>query len=394
MVTGGKVAVVGGSLGGLTAALLLRDLGFDVTVYERSSVELEQRGAGIGFLKDSYRYLVERAGRPLDEISTRTHAVRYLGRDGTSVHEAAHEYHFSSWNTVYRNLLAEFGRDRYLLGREAVEVHDQGSTAVVQFSDGGTEEVDLLVCADGVGSRFRDALLPEAKRQYSGYVGWRGMVPETELPDATRRRLSDAISYYVYANSHILVYPIPGLDGSVVPGEQLINFVWYRNYLEGGDLDDLLLDANNVQRDISVPPGLVREAHVAELRATAAARLPQVVSDVVQATEQPFLQVIYDVAAPRMVFGRTCLIGDAGWVGRPHAAAGTAKAAADAWALAEALTEHDTIPAALAAWEPRQVAVGRQLMERTRRLGIRSQFTQTWDPADPDVIFRLREEGP
>lgn len=64
-----RVAIAGGSLGGLTAALLLRDLELDVTVYERSPAELEQRGAGIGFLPASYRYLVERAGRSLEAIS-------------------------------------------------------------------------------------------------------------------------------------------------------------------------------------------------------------------------------------------------------------------------------------------------------------------------------------
>ena len=51
MVTTGRVAVAGGSLGGLTAALLLRDAGFDVTVHERSSTELQQRGAGIGYTR-------------------------------------------------------------------------------------------------------------------------------------------------------------------------------------------------------------------------------------------------------------------------------------------------------------------------------------------------------
>jgi 2-polyprenyl-6-methoxyphenol hydroxylase-like FAD-dependent oxidoreductase len=61
VVTNARVAVIGGSLGGLTVALLLRELGLDVTVYERSGAELEQRGAGIGFLPASSRYLVERA---------------------------------------------------------------------------------------------------------------------------------------------------------------------------------------------------------------------------------------------------------------------------------------------------------------------------------------------
>lgn len=67
-----RVAVIGGSLGGLTAACLLRDAGHEVNVYERSPIELEQRGAGIGFLKASYRYLVERAGIRLDGISIAT----------------------------------------------------------------------------------------------------------------------------------------------------------------------------------------------------------------------------------------------------------------------------------------------------------------------------------
>lgn len=72
-----RAAVVGGSLGGLYAALLLRDLAIDVDIYERSPVELAQRGAGIGFLPESQRYLVERAGVALDEISVPTAHIRY-----------------------------------------------------------------------------------------------------------------------------------------------------------------------------------------------------------------------------------------------------------------------------------------------------------------------------
>ena len=109
MASAWRIAVAGGSLGGLSAALVLRDLGADVTVYERSPAELEQRGAGIGFLPASSRYLVERAGLDLDRISTRTERIRYLARDGDIVHDEAHTYRFSSWNTVYRQLLQCFG---------------------------------------------------------------------------------------------------------------------------------------------------------------------------------------------------------------------------------------------------------------------------------------------
>lgn len=389
-----RVAVAGGSLGGLTAALVLRDLGLDVTVYERSPAELEQRGAGIVFLPATYRYLVERAGADLDAISTRTEHVRYLGRDGCVVHDEAHAHRFTSWNTAYRHLLGAFGRERYLLGCEVVGfAQDDGGVDVELAGGGPPERVDLLVCADGLGSTARQRLLGEVAPAYAGYVAWRGMVPEGSLDPPVARALGDAITYYVHANSHALAYPIPGPDGSVAPGERLVNFVWYRNYLAGGDLDDLLTPDDGVRRTLSLPPGAVRADHAAELRAAAEARLPTALAAVVVATDQPFLQVVYDVDVPRMAFGRVCLVGDAAFVARPHAGAGTAKAAADAWALADALARHGGVPEALAVWEPGQLALGRQLLERTRRIGRRSQVDNTWRPGDPELVFGLHGPG-
>jgi 2-polyprenyl-6-methoxyphenol hydroxylase-like FAD-dependent oxidoreductase len=59
----------------------------------------------------------------------------------------------------------------------------------------------------------------------------------------------------------------------------------------------------------------------------------------VTATSEPFVQAVFDIEVPRMAFGRVCLLGDAAFALRPHIAAGTAKAAADGWALAQALDE-------------------------------------------------------
>jgi 2-polyprenyl-6-methoxyphenol hydroxylase-like FAD-dependent oxidoreductase len=71
---------------------------------------------------------------------------------------------------------------------------------------------------------------------------------------------------------------------------------------------------------------------------------------------EPFVQVVYDIEVPRMVFGRACLISDAAFAVRRHAAAGTAKAAADGWALAAELAAAGGLaPVALAAWERRQL---------------------------------------
>lgn len=388
-----RVVIAGGSIGGLTAACLLRDAGHDVTVFERSPVELEQRGAGIACLEATSRYLVERADVDINDISIRTDWIRYLGRRGGVLHEQAHHYRFSSWTTIYRRLLAAFDRERYRLDCEMTGWSQTEDGIEVGFADGSSTDADLLLCADGVGSGAREKLQPKASSGYAGYVAWRGMVPEGELPPALAERLGEAITYHVMANSHILVYPIPGLDGSVAKGERLINFVWYRNYLEGEELGDLLTDRDGRLRSLSLPPGMVTDHHEGEARATAAARLPRDIAEMVLSTRNLFLQVVYDINVERMAFGRVCLIGDAAFVARPHAGAGSAKAAEDGWALASALAEGPSIDDALEAWEPKQLKLGRDLVDRARRIGKRSQVDNAWNPGDPELLFGLHRAG-
>ena len=77
-----RVAVIGGSLGGLTAALVLRDAGCDVTVYERSQMELAGLGAGIVVQEATVRYLTDRLGMTLEDISVGARVLQYLGATG------------------------------------------------------------------------------------------------------------------------------------------------------------------------------------------------------------------------------------------------------------------------------------------------------------------------
>lgn len=95
-----------------------------------------------------------------------------------------------------------------------------------------------------------------------------------------------------------------------------------------------------------------------------------------------------------MAMGRVALIGDAACASRPHAAAGTAKAAADAWTLAGALAASDgDIAAALRKWEPAQLQLSDSLLRRVVDMGDRSQFHNTWWPGDPDLRFGLYGPG-
>ena len=97
-----------------------------------------------------------------------------------------------------------------------------------------------------------------------------------------------------------------------------------------------------------------------------------------RATETPFLQPILDLAVPRMVCGRVVLVGDAAFIPRPHTAASTAKAGANALALRRALQDFpNDIGAALKEWESDQLALGRYLEKSGKALGDRSQFAQS-----------------
>ncbi len=329
---------MGGSVGGLTAALVLRDAGCDVRVYERSAAALQARGAGIAALETTLRYLTERGGRPVTDVCSSTGWIRFLRADGSTEHEQRHRYLFSSWNTIYRSLLELFDPDRYLLGREVTGFSQDADSVRVTLDDGTGTEADLLVCADGVSSLARAQLLPGVTPAYAGYVAWRGTRPERDLPPGVRERLGDAITYQVLPGSHILVYPIPGLDGAVTPGERLVNFVWYVNVAAGEPLEALMTGRDGVRRAVSLPPGAATDGAVGAMRQAAAAAFAPPIAEVVTGVAEPFVQVVYDIAVPRMAFGRACLLGDAAFAVRPHAAAGTAKAAADGWALAEALT--------------------------------------------------------
>jgi 2,6-dihydroxypyridine 3-monooxygenase len=381
-----RVAVVGGSLGGLLTALELGAVGCDVHVYERSSVPLEGRGAGIVLHPVTTRLLERRRSIDLDRVGSSATILRYLGPSGAPVLDEPVAYRFTSYATLHAALAGALEPGRYHLDRRLVATEPAVDGRVrARFADGSSVVADLVVGADGIRSTVRALLFPRVGPSYAGYVAWRGTVGDRELPPSARG-LRGMLTYHVGHRTHMLAYeiPVPGHDAA-----RSMNWVWYRN-LDEGALGALLTDRAGVAHDLSLPPGAVGDGFVRALIADAGI-LPPAFRDLVAATGAPFLQVIVDLAVPAMVRGRVCLLGDAAFSLRPHAAVGTAKAADDARALASAIsTAGGDLPAALRTWEAERLRVGRAAARRSRAIGERAQFLGSFSPGDPAVAFGLR----
>jgi 2,6-dihydroxypyridine 3-monooxygenase len=381
-----RAVVMGGSLGGLNAAIALRRVGYEVDVFERSRRPLDSRGAGIVLHPATVHALEHR----LPQISARATELRYIAHGGVA-HAQPCSYRFTSYVTLHRALLGCFERGRFHLGAEVTGFDTCGDGVDVHVAGGSVERCDVLVCADGIHSTARRALLGEVERGYAGYVGWRGTIRERDLSAATFELVSDAVTYCVLPNSHIVTYPIPGFDGSTAPEHRLLNWVWYRNF-EAAELEQLLTDRHGRRNDVSIAAGAIRADVEAQLRADAMRLLPAPLAEIVSGSPQPFAQAVFDIAVDQMAFGPIALIGDAAVALRPHVAAGTAKAAEDGSTLAAAVACGGDVEGALARWAPERLKVARAAMERSCRAGRRAQFEGGWRLGEP-LPYGLHEEG-
>ncbi|PRC56318.1 monooxygenase, partial [Mycobacterium sp. ITM-2017-0098] len=84
-------------IGGLTSALLLRTLGFDVDVFERTPTPLDNRGGGIVLQPITMKGFDGHSARRIDELSVTSHWLRYLGAADDVLYEGSFEWRSTSW---------------------------------------------------------------------------------------------------------------------------------------------------------------------------------------------------------------------------------------------------------------------------------------------------------
>ncbi len=358
--------IAGGSLAGLTAAILLRRAGWRVSVFERQTADLADRGGGIA-TQDALWDVLDGAGiheRPGVRLRRRV----VFAADGSVLAERAVDEVVSSWDSLYELLRRAFTEADYHRGR-AVEGFRQDADTVTVTLEGGREVTGhLLVAADGAGSAVRGQLMPEVQSEYANYVAWRGLVAEGDL-DPGAHALLDAFSFCTPPGEQMLSYTIPGPDGEEAPGQRRHNFVWYRPAAPGPALADLLTDADGEEHSPNIPPDKIRPDVIEALREHAGAVLSPAYAALVRSVEHPFLQPVADHCSPRLAFGRVVLIGDGAALARPHVGSGTTKALEDAAALARALAATDDVAGAVRAYEAERLPVIRAMVEQGRWLG-------------------------
>lgn len=371
-----KVIVIGGSLGGLFAAIALRSINCDVEVFEKSPANMKGRGAGIVMQMEIVNFLKEHNIVPSQSLSIPSYKRQHLRRDGTIESEEPSMQLMTSWELLYRVLREIFPDKLYHNDTKMTSFKQKKSHVVAEFGENTKHErCDILIGADGAGSTVRHHLLPEVLPSYSGYVAWGGLVKESEVTSKLLDLFSNKFTFFFGDKTHILCYLIPGPNGELSVGTRRLNWVWYLNVpFHGGDFKKVMTDRNGVEQEFSVPQGMVDVDIIKEQKTVAEDILPYGFQELIFATEEPFVQAIYDLSVPRMAFDRVCLIGDASFVVRPHTAASASKAAKNAVALAKSIQRYrGDIATALNNWEPSQLAIGNYVASLGIRLGNSSQ---------------------
>jgi 2-polyprenyl-6-methoxyphenol hydroxylase-like FAD-dependent oxidoreductase len=383
-----RAIVIGGSISGLFAALALRAKGVAVDVFERVEGELAGRGAGI-VAQPQIRTAIAALG--LSDSADFGVAVRWrrvFDAGGAIVAERRCPQTMTSWDRLYRLLREAWPSRHYHRGALLARVEPGDRSVIAHFADGSRAEADLLVGADGLRSTVRRQLLPELAPSYAGYVAWRGLIAEADMPPAICRDLVPYLAFCLPLDEQMLGYPVAGPDNDLRPGHRSYNFVWYRPAADG-ELSRLLTDCDGVTHHLSIPPPRIRPEVIEGMRTAALGLAPQF-RGVVALAAKPFVQPIYDLVPPRMAFGRVAIVGDAAFVARPHVGAGIAKAADDAFALAAAVGRGGDVVEALRDFETARLAAGNAIIARARKLGA---YLQPQQRSPEEQLLAARHHG-
>jgi salicylate hydroxylase len=358
------VTIVGAGIGGLTAAIMLDDIGLDVCIVEQAK-GLSEVGAGIQVAANATRLLqgigvdLRAAVVPEARVSR-----RYTGEllEVQEINDKDMRFGANHLLMHRADLLAsligrlERGNAVLRLGAKVVEVTQESGSANVVLADGDRIRASVVVGADGIHSTVRKSVFPleSGEPQYSGTVAFRGIV---DVPDLPVRVPNTSTKFWGPVDDHhIIHYP--------VSGGRSINFVGVVPQEEWSD------ESWTLRED----PDVVRQ-HFAEY----ASPIPELLS----ACADMFRWALYyRQPLATWVNGRVTLLGDACHAMTPFLGQGAAMSIEDACVLARCLSQGTAAQPgeALATYELNR-------LERTAKVQLASRVDSISSWSDRDWVF-------
>ena len=214
-----RIAVVGGGLGGAVAGAMLQRAGFRVDVFEQAD-GFSRIGAGI-HVGPNVMKVFRRIGLEAQLSALGSHPDFWFSRDGETGDYAARiplgEYavkeYGASYVTVHRAdmhalELTALQPGSLRFGKRLSGVEERDNDVLLSFADGTHAEADIVVGADGINSKLREALLGEEKPTYSGWVGHRSLIRGAKVREYAARSglaFEDCVKWWA-DDRHLMVY--------------------------------------------------------------------------------------------------------------------------------------------------------------------------------------------
>jgi salicylate hydroxylase len=372
-----KIAVIGGGIGGLAAALGLHRAGFRVDVYEQAP-QLTEVGGGLQVAPNAARVLYRLGlGESLDRAAVHgisTHQRRW--DDGRTLHKSplnplCVELYGAPHLTVHRAdlqaiIAAGLPQDCIHLGHRLLGLVDHGDAVEMRFANGARFDTEVLIGADGIHSTVREILFGEEAPAFAGCVAYRGLVPAERIADLGLERGSQS---WLGPGGHVVHYFVS--DG------RLLNFVGWTEH-DTWNREDWT-DRATIERALAAFEGW----H------------PQV-RRIISAADTCFIWALFDRdPLPHWSFSRVTLLGDACHPMYPFMAQGAAQAIEDGATLAALLAKGGDPMAALKRYEEIRLPRVTRLQQMSRANKHRYHMPDGPEQEERDAaIAASRERSP
>ncbi|MGD1859021.1 MAG: FAD-dependent urate hydroxylase HpxO [Leptolyngbyaceae cyanobacterium] len=187
-----KAVVIGAGMAGLAIGISLRQAGYEVEIYEKTS-KIRPAGAGISLWSNGIKVLnrlglgkeVAAIGGQMNRMEYRTHQDELLNHIDLIplINEVGQRPYPVSRTDLQEIMLAAFGPDQVHLNMRCVGVKQDEHSATAIFEDGSMATGDVVIGADGIHSEIRSYVAGETHTRYADYVNWNGLVAvDDDLP--------------------------------------------------------------------------------------------------------------------------------------------------------------------------------------------------------------------